>query len=80
MTRGNGRGPAVCDNGQTAVAAQHKLIVACAVTHDPSARDWLRPMARHAKDVLACRFDAVADRGSDPGHEVKACRAAGSTP
>ena len=32
------------------------------------------------KTSLACRFDAVADMGSDHGHEVKACLEAGITP
>ena len=80
MKRGKGRGTEVCYNVQTAVAAKHKLIVACEVTNDPSDRDWLSPMARQAKEVLACGFDAVADRGSYHGHEVKACLEAGITP
>ncbi len=80
MKRGKGRGTEVCYNGQTAVDAKHKLIVACEVTNDPGARDWLSPMALQAKEVLACRFDAVADVGDYHGHEVKACLEAGITP
>jgi transposase len=80
MQRGKGRDTAVGDNVQTAVDAQHKLMVACDVTNDPSDRDGLSPMARQAKAVLACRCDAVADMGYDQGHEVKAWLEAGSTP
>ena len=80
MKRGKGRGTDVCYNVQTAVDAKHKLIVACEVTNEPSDRDWLSPMARQAKEVLACRFDAAADMGYDHGHEVKACLEAGITP
>jgi hypothetical protein len=80
LTRGKGRGPAVCSTVQTAVDAQHKLMVACEVTHDPGARDWLSPMALQAQAVLGCRFDAVADVGYDHGHAVKACVAAGIMP
>ena len=80
MKRGNGRGTAVCYNVQTAVDSKHKLMVACEVTNEPGDRDWLSPMALQAKDVLACRFDAVADVGYDPGHEVKGCLEAGLTP
>ena len=80
MKRGKGRGTEVCDNVQTAVDSKHKLIVACEVTNDPGDRDWLSPMALQAKDVLACRFDAVADVGYYHGHEVKVCREAGITP
>jgi transposase len=80
MKRGKGRGTEVCYNVQTAVDSKHKLIVACEVTNDPGDRDWLSPMALQAKDVLGCRFAAVADVGYYHGHEVKACLEAGITP
>jgi transposase len=80
MKLGKGRGTAVCYNVQTAVDAKHKLIVACEVTNDPGDRDWRSPMALQAQEVLACRFDAVADMGYYHGHEVKACLEAGITP
>jgi transposase len=80
MRRGKGRGTEVCYNVQTAVDSKHKLIVACEVTNDPGDRDWLSPMALQAKEVLACRFDAVADVGYYHGHEVKVCLEAGITP
>jgi transposase len=80
LTRGKGRGTEVCYNVQTAVDAKHKRIVAREVTNEPGDRDGLSPLALQAKDVLACRFDAVADMGYYHGHEVKACLEAGSTP
>jgi Transposase DDE domain len=80
MKRGKGRGTEVCSNVQTAVDSTHKLIVACEVTNDPGDRDWLSPLALQAKAVLGCCFDAVADVGYEPGHEVKACREAGIPP
>lgn len=80
MKRGKGRGTEVCYNVQTAVDSKHKLIVACEVTNDPGDRAWLSPMALQAKEVLACRFDAVADVGYYHGHEVKVCLEAGITP
>jgi hypothetical protein len=78
--RGKGRGTEVCYNVQTAVDAKHKLIVACEVTNDPGDRDWLRPMALQAKEVVDCRFDVVADVGYDHGHEVTPWLEAGLTP
>jgi transposase len=80
MKRGKGRDTDVCDHVQTAVDAKHKLIVACEVTNDPGDRAWLSPMAPQAKEVLACRVDAVADAGYDHGHEVKVGLEAGITP
>jgi transposase len=80
MKRGKGRGTAICYNVQTAVDAKHKLIVACEATNDPGDRDWLSPMALQAQEVLACRFDAVADVGYYHGYEVRACLEAGITP
>ena len=63
MKRGTGRGPAVCDNVQTAVDAQHTRMVACDGTHEPGDRAWLRPMALQAKAGRDCPWDAVADGG-----------------
>ena len=80
MKGGNGGGTAVCYNVQTAGAAQHKLIVACAVTHDPTDRAWLSPLAVEAKAVLGGPFDAVADGGDDHGQAVKQCLQGGLTP
>jgi transposase len=80
MKGGAGGGPAVCYNVQTAVDAQHHLIVACDVTHDPTDRDWLSPMAVEAKAVLGGPFAAVADVGYDHGQEVKQGLQVGITP
>jgi hypothetical protein len=70
MKDGTGGGTAVCDHVQTAVDAQHKLLVACEVTNDPTDRDWRSPMAIAAQAGLGGPCDAVADRGYDHGHEV----------
>jgi hypothetical protein len=80
MKGGNGGGTAVCDNVQTAVEAQHQLIVACDVTNEPTDRDWLSPLAVEAKKVLGGPFDAVADVGYYHGQEVKQGLQAGITP
>ena len=63
MQLGKGRGIEVCSNVQTAVDSQHKLMVACEVTHDPGDRAWRRPMALPAQVGLACRVEIVADVG-----------------
>jgi hypothetical protein len=78
--RGHGRGPAVGDHGQTAVAAQHTRLVAGAGTHAPGARAWRSPRARQAQAGLAGRCAAGAARGADQGPEGKAWRAAGIPP
>jgi hypothetical protein len=80
MKGGNGGGTAVGDNVQTAVEAQHQLLVACDVTHDPTDRDGLSPLAVDAKAGLGGPFAAVAEVGSDHGQEVKQCLQAGMTP
>jgi hypothetical protein len=80
MTGGNGGGTAVCYNVQIAVEATHQRLVAGAVAHDPTARDWRSPWALEAQAVLGGAFDAVADVGSDHGHAVKQCLQAGMTP
>ena len=57
MKLGQGRGPEVCDNVQTAVDAQHQRIIANAVTNETGDRDWRSPMALQAKAGLGCPFD-----------------------
>jgi hypothetical protein len=54
--------------------------VACDVTHDPTDRDWLSPMAVAAKAVLGGPFEAVADVGYDHGQDVQPCLHAGIPP
>jgi transposase len=80
MRGGAGGGTAVCDTVQTAVDAKHQLLVACAVTNDPTDRDWLSPMAVEAQAVLGGPCDAVAEVGYDHGQEVKQCLPVGMTP
>jgi hypothetical protein len=70
----------VGDHVQTAGEAQHNLIVAYEVAHDPPDRDWRSPMALEATAVLGGAVDAVADGGHDPGPAVKPCLPAGMTP
>jgi hypothetical protein len=80
MQGGAGGGTAVCSNVRTAVDAQHKLIVACAVTNDPTDRAWLSPMAVAAQVVLGRPCDVVAAMGYDHGQEVQQCLQVGMTP
>jgi hypothetical protein len=80
MQRGQGRGIAVCDNVQTAVDSKPKRMIAHDVTNETGARDWLRPLALQAQDVLGSPGDAVADGGDDHGEDVKPCLEAGITP
>ena len=80
MTRGQGRGTAVCDTVPTAVDATHKRLVAGEMTHAPGDRDGRSPLARQATEGRDCRGAVVADVGDDHGHAVKTCREAGLTP
>jgi hypothetical protein len=80
MQRGQGRGPAVCSNVQTAVDSQPTLMVATDVTNDTGDRDGLRPMALQAPAVLGSPCEAGAAGGSDHGEEVKTCLEAGLPP
>jgi hypothetical protein len=77
---GNRGGTAVCDHVQTAVEAQHTLIVACEVANDPTDRDGLSPVALEAKASLGGACEAVVDVGYYHGHAVQQCRQAGMTP
>ena len=80
MQRGKGRGTAVCSNVPMAVDRKPKRMIAHAVTHEPGARAWLRPMALQAQDSLGSPCAAVADVGSDHGEAVTTWLAAGRTP
>ena len=68
-------------NIQTAVDAEHALIVAHAVVLDASDIRCLRPMAEAAKRALAkdC-FQIVADAGYSNGEQVDHCEGAGMIP
>ena len=80
MQRGQGRGPAVCYNVPTAVAAKPRRSLACEVTNETSDRAWLSPMALAATAVLERPCAVVAERGSYSGDDVQACLEAGLTP
>jgi transposase len=68
-------------NVQTAVDAEHALIVAHAVVLDASDIRCLRPMAEAAKKALEVdSFKVVADAGYSNGEQAAHCEAAGMMP
>lgn len=68
-------------NVQTAVDAQHALIVAHAVILDASDIRSLKPMAEAAKKVLELdNFNVVADAGYSNGEHFAQCEEAGMMP
>ena len=68
-------------NVQTAVDAEHALIVAHAVTLDAADNRQLEPMAEAAKKALgADRLNIVADAGYSNGEQAGRCEAAGLMP
>ncbi len=68
-------------NVQTAVDAQHHLIVAHDVTNVGHDRDQLSNMAGQAKAVMGVEaLDVLADRGYFKGEEVLACAPLSVTP
>jgi transposase len=68
-------------NVQTAVDAEHALIVAYAVVLDAADSRCLQPMAEAAKRALGRdRFQIVADAGYSNGEQVAHCEAAGMMP
>lgn len=68
-------------NVQTAVDAEHALIVAHAVVLDASDIRCLRPMAEAAKKALEVdSFQVIADAGYSNGEQVAHCEAAGMMP
>lgn len=76
-TRGGG---IVGYNVQTAVDAQHHLIVAHEVINTGSDRHQLATMAKQAQDAMRSEeLTAVADRGYFTGEELLACEQAGIT-
>jgi transposase len=77
MTRGTG---IVGYNVQTAVEAQHHLIVDHRVTNEGSDRSQLAVMARRARTAMqANHLEVVADRGYFSGEEIVACADVGIT-
>jgi hypothetical protein len=71
----SGKGTAIVGyNVQTAVDAQHHLIVAHDVTNVGHDRDQLSNMAGRAKAAMGVEaLDVLADRGYFKGEEVLAC-------
>jgi transposase len=68
-------------NVQTAVDAEHSLIVAHAVVLDASDIRCLKPMAEAAKHALELEtFNVVADAGYSNGEQVAHCEAIGIMP
>jgi hypothetical protein len=66
---------------QTAVDAEHHLIVAHEVTNQGSDRALLEPMALKAQAATGCEtITAVADRGYFSGEQVLACEGTGIEP
>jgi len=80
MATSNSRG-LVGYNVQTAVDAEHHLIVAHEVTNIGTDRRQLSNIAKQAKAALATEeLQAIADRGYYNGDEIVACEAAGLVP
>ncbi len=79
-TTGRGSGM-VGYNVQSAVDAEHHLIVAHDVVMTGSDRQQLSAMAAQAKDALGVEaLDVLADRGYFSGEEILACETLGVTP
>jgi hypothetical protein len=79
-TSGKGTG-VVGYNVQTAVDAQHHLIVAHEVTNVGNDRGQLASMAQQAQTAMGrTDLEIVADRGYSKGEEIVACQSAGMTP
>ena len=78
----SGRGTGVVGyNVQTAVDAEHHLIVAHEVINVGHDRAQLEPMARKAHDAMGCEeLTALADRGYFNGEQVLACEGTGISP
>ncbi|MGI0156056.1 MAG: IS1182 family transposase [Thermoplasmata archaeon] len=68
-------------NGQIAVEATNKLIVAYDVTTDAADNHQLVPMARQAREALGVdHLRVIADRGYFDGEQVSRCAENGITP
>ncbi len=78
----SGRGSGIVGyNVQSAVEAEHHLIVAHDVVMTGSDREQLAAMAAKAKDAMGvAKLDALADRGYFSGEEIRSCDALGVTP
>jgi transposase len=68
-------------NVQSAVDAQHKLLVTCAVTQDGNDRQQLLPMGQAAQAVLGVeQLVTTQDQGYFNAEQIQACLACGITP
>ena len=77
----NREGGIVGYNVQTAVDAEHHLIVAHEVVTDGVDRDQLAPMAEQARQAIGREeLTVVADRGYFKGEQILECTNAGITP
>jgi transposase len=78
----SGRGTGVVGyNVQTAVDAEHHLIVAHEVTNQGHDRSQMAPMGLEAKAATGCEaITALADRGYFNGEQVLACEGTGVLP
>src|SRR3984893_12063714 len=78
----SGRGSGIVGyNVQTAVDAQHHLIVAHEVTNVGHDRDQLSRMADQAQSAMGREeLEVLADRGYYKGEEILACQSAGMMP
>jgi transposase len=78
----SGRGTGVVGyNVQTAVDAEHHLIVAHEVTNQGYDRNQLAPMALRAQEATGCEeITALADRGYFSGDQVLSCEGTGIAP
>ena len=78
----SGRGTGIVGyNVQTAVDAEHHLIVAHEVINVGHDRAQLEPMARKAHAAMGCEeLTALADRGYFNGEQVLACEGTGISP
>jgi transposase len=71
----------VAYNVQTAVDAEHKLVVHHELTNESNDARSLQPMATAAKEALnAQTLNVVADAGYSNGQQAQACEQAGITP
>jgi transposase len=77
-----GKGSAPAYNVQTAVDAEHALIVAQKVTTETNDTRCLQPMAEAAQSALGSpsQMNVVADAGYSNGEQAKACEARGILP
>lgn len=81
LMRASGGGHVVGYNVQTAVDAQHHLIVSFEVCQDGNDHRQLYPMATAAQETLEAEtLTAVADTGYRNGEQAAQCEARGITP